>query len=77
MEMEENEDKILRCKICGEEFCWFLGEQKFYADRGLSEPRRCPSCRERRRAIREDVTSRINELELSGDREDETNRVVS
>ncbi len=41
-------DKIIQCKICGEEFIWTAGEQRFYADRGLNEPKRCSICRQRR-----------------------------
>ncbi|MFC1955021.1 zinc-ribbon domain containing protein [Chloroflexota bacterium] len=37
--------KQLTCKICGDSFTFTTGEQEFYKDRGLAEPRRCPVCR--------------------------------
>jgi hypothetical protein len=43
--MVELKDKQLRCKICGHRFTFTIGEQRFYRDRGLAEPRRCPTCR--------------------------------
>lgn len=45
------EDKILTCRDCGREFVFTSGEQEFYSSRGLMhEPRRCPECRNTRRA---------------------------
>lgn len=38
-------DKILRCFQCGKDFTFEAGEQAFFRERGLSEPKRCPSCR--------------------------------
>ena len=38
-------DRTLTCKICGERFVFTTGEQEFYRDRVLAEPRRCPACR--------------------------------
>ena len=36
------EDKILRCKDCGNEFVFTAGEQEFYAEKGfVNEPQRC------------------------------------
>jgi CxxC-x17-CxxC domain-containing protein len=43
-------DKALTCADCGREFAFTASEQQFYADRGFSEPRRCPSCRAARKA---------------------------
>ena len=39
------EPKMLKCKICGDTFVFSAGEQNFYQDRSLAEPRRCPACR--------------------------------
>ncbi len=33
---------------CGRRFSWSVGEQRFYRERGLQAPRRCPGCREGR-----------------------------
>ena len=41
--------KTLVCKECGEEFVFTAGEQKFFASNGFGEPKRCKSCRERRK----------------------------
>ena len=45
-------DKTLTCADCGQEFNFASTEQQFYADRGFTEPRRCPSCRAARKAAR-------------------------
>src|SRR5262245_30253355 len=43
-------DKNLTCSDCGEQFVFTESEQQFFADRGFTEPRRCPSCRAARKA---------------------------
>src|SRR3982751_3944011 len=45
-------DKSLTCADCGQEFVFTASEQDFYAQRGFTEPRRCPSCRASRKAAR-------------------------
>ena len=45
-------DKNLTCADCGQEFVFTGSEQDFYAQRGFTEPRRCPSCRASRKAAR-------------------------
>lgn len=43
-------DKLLICRDCDKEFVFTVGEQEFYASKGLQhEPRRCPDCRNARR----------------------------
>ena len=47
------QDKTLTCAECNEGFLFTAGEQEFYAQRGLAnEPKRCPTCRQARRATR-------------------------
>lgn len=46
------EDRVLTCADCGQEFVFSASDQEFYAGRGFSDPRRCPSCRASRRAAR-------------------------
>jgi len=47
------QDKSLQCSDCGQEFIFTAGEQEFYASRGLqNEPKRCPECRQARKADR-------------------------
>lgn len=39
-------DRTITCRHCGQPFVFTEGEQRFYAERGLShEPQRCASCR--------------------------------
>src|SRR5437870_3034191 len=47
------QDKTLTCVDCGNEFAFTANEQAFYADRGFTnEPKRCPNCRQSRKANR-------------------------
>ena len=47
------EDRSIACVDCGQEFTFTAGEQEFYAQRGFTEsPKRCPSCRQIRKAQR-------------------------
>lgn len=44
-------DKTLSCVECGMEFTFTAGEQEFFASKGYTnEPKRCPTCREARKA---------------------------
>lgn len=46
-------DRSMACVDCGQEFNFTAGEQEFYAQRGFTEsPKRCPSCRQIRKAQR-------------------------
>ena len=47
-------DRVLTCADCGQEFVFSASDQEFYAGRGFTDPRRCPSCRASRRAARGD-----------------------
>lgn len=45
-------DQTLRCRECGREFLFTVGEQEFYASRGLmNTPSRCPECRASRKQM--------------------------
>jgi CxxC-x17-CxxC domain-containing protein len=45
------QDKTLQCRDCGQDFVFTAGEQEYYAQKGFTnEPRRCPSCRQARKA---------------------------
>jgi len=47
------EDKSLRCSDCGATFTFSAEEQEFFQSKGYTnEPKRCPSCREARKAQR-------------------------
>ena len=44
------QDETLVCEDCGKEFVFSVGEQEFYAEKGLvNKPKRCPDCRKARR----------------------------
>jgi CxxC-x17-CxxC domain-containing protein len=49
-----NVDRTLTCSDCNQQFTFTVSEQDFYAQKGFSEPRRCPSCRAARKAQRGD-----------------------
>lgn len=40
----------LICLDCGEPFVWSSGERQFFWSKGLAKPKRCPKCREKRKA---------------------------
>jgi len=45
-----SQDKVLTCRECGATFVFTVGEQQFYASKGLlNEPSHCPACRAARR----------------------------
>ena len=47
------EDKQLNCSDCGADFTFSAEEQEFFQSRGYTnEPKRCPPCREARKAQR-------------------------
>lgn len=46
------QDRILKCRDCGQEFVFTAGEQEFFAEKGFSQPIRCSSCRAARRSSR-------------------------
>jgi hypothetical protein len=50
-------DKIIICRDCGTEFTFATYEQAFYAEKGFNEPVRCKSCREARKANKEQKQS--------------------
>src|SRR5260370_31108421 len=51
MSVENYQDRTLTCRDCGQDFTFTVGEQEFYASRGLTNlPGRCPECRAARRS---------------------------
>jgi CxxC-x17-CxxC domain-containing protein len=47
------EDKTLQCADCGTAFVFSAEEQEFFASKGYTnEPKRCPACRQARKAER-------------------------
>ena len=52
------QDKSLQCSDCGTNFTFSAEEQEFFQSKGYTnEPKRCPSCRQERKA-RQNASSR-------------------
>ncbi|MFC1937900.1 CxxC-x17-CxxC domain-containing protein [Chloroflexota bacterium] len=52
------EDKTLECSDCGHEFTFSADEQELFQSRGYTnEPKRCPECRQARKARQNQSTS--------------------
>ena len=47
-------DKVIRCKVCHQDFAWTVEEQVFYQEKGLKPPTRCPICRAAFKAAKKD-----------------------
>lgn len=52
--MSEFQNRTLTCAGCSESFIFTAGEQRYYRDKGYTDPKRCKSCREARKASNED-----------------------
>lgn len=50
MSNENLTDYEIQCVDCGQSFTFKADDQDFYQTRGFSEPKRCPSCRQARKA---------------------------
>jgi CxxC-x17-CxxC domain-containing protein len=44
------EDRNLTCAECNSEFVFSADDQQYHADHEYQDPKRCPSCRDARRA---------------------------
>ncbi len=44
------EDRNLTCVECNSEFVFSADDQEYHAERGYQDPKRCPSCRQAKRA---------------------------
>lgn len=47
-------DRTLTCAQCGQDFAFSAEDQRYHAERGYQDPKRCPTCRAERRASRGD-----------------------
>src|SRR5690242_15985569 len=43
-------DRLLVCEDCKKKFVFDEGEQRFFKDKGFSDPKRCPRCRKKVRS---------------------------
>ncbi len=47
----ELQDKVIKCRDCGNEFTFTVGEQEFYRQKGFEHaPTRCKHCRENKKS---------------------------
>ncbi len=59
--MEEMKDKTIKCIDCGEKFVFTANEQRFYQEKGFTnEPKRCKSCRDKKKRERNEFQNREN-----------------
>jgi CxxC-x17-CxxC domain-containing protein len=47
-------DRTIICQDCGQSFDFSADDQEFFAQKGYTDPKRCPSCRQARKAERGD-----------------------
>ncbi len=45
-------DRNLTCQDCSQSFTFSADDQEFFAQKGYTEPKRCPDCRRARKAER-------------------------
>ena len=45
-------DRSLACAECGETFNFSADDQQYHLEKGFTDPKRCPNCRQARRAQR-------------------------
>lgn len=43
------EDIKIKCQDCGREFTFTVSEQRFYAEKNFTQPKRCKACRDARK----------------------------
>jgi ssDNA-binding Zn-finger/Zn-ribbon topoisomerase 1 len=51
----EPDGQVINCLECDAQFTFSAGEQRFFKERQFDTPKRCPSCRERRKKEREEA----------------------
>lgn len=47
----------IKCNVCGDEFIFTEGEQKFFAERNFKQPKKCQKCRSERKDNISDVNN--------------------
>jgi NAD-dependent SIR2 family protein deacetylase len=53
MDEPENQNKMIECIDCHQEFAFTEVDQVFFREHKFAEPKRCLTCRKARRAMRE------------------------
>jgi hypothetical protein len=64
MELIEDQDKVIFCKDCCEEFVWTRGEQLFYSRKGFPPPKRCLDCRRELKLKKREDRRKVREVQL-------------
>ena len=65
-----DEEKVIKCRDCGEEFVFTLGEQTFYKERGFQhEPTRCRRCRDEKKRQSGGLSPNASPMSTSSSRE--------
>jgi ssDNA-binding Zn-finger/Zn-ribbon topoisomerase 1 len=49
MAQDQYTDRDLECADCRSTFVFTAGEQAFFQQKGFTEPKRCPKCRQARK----------------------------
>ena len=44
------QDRSLTCAECGDSFMFGADDQRYHMEKGYTDPKRCPSCRQQRRS---------------------------
>lgn len=50
-------DKEIVCRDCDTPFVFTEGEQQYFQERGLQDPKRCKACRQKKKAENNDASS--------------------
>jgi hypothetical protein len=50
---EQEGSKLINCFECGNDFVFTIGEQEFFKSKGYSDPKRCVTCRRKKREQRD------------------------
>lgn len=58
------ENKKIKCKDCGREFDFTVGEQKFFTEKGFSDPVRCKECRNKKKNNQTTTNTGMSEDEI-------------
>lgn len=61
IEVPEFKDRETTCSDCGQKFIFTEGEQRFFWSKGMTEPKRCKSCRVIRRRSIVSIEEELNE----------------
>lgn len=54
------QDKKIKCKVCGTEFNFTVGQQEFFKEHYLSEPKKCKTCKEKEKQEKSNNTKQKN-----------------